>query len=56
MRIGLFTDSYLPQVSGVATSIETLSDQLTKMGHQVLFLRQQTRMLTLIMTRTMSFG
>ena len=35
MRIGLFTDSYLPQVSGVATSIETLSNQLTKMGHQV---------------------
>ena len=35
MRIGLFTDSYLPQVSGVATSIETLSDQLTKLGHQV---------------------
>lgn len=35
MRIGLFTDSYLPQISGVATSIETLSNQLTKMGHQV---------------------
>ncbi|MGM5486376.1 MAG: glycosyltransferase family 4 protein, partial [Pseudolactococcus raffinolactis] len=35
MRIGLFTDSYLPQVSGVATSIETLSNQLTQMGHQV---------------------
>jgi 1,2-diacylglycerol 3-alpha-glucosyltransferase len=36
MRIGLFTDSYLPQVSGVATSIETLATQLTKMGHHVL--------------------
>ncbi|MDN6030162.1 MAG: glycosyltransferase family 4 protein [Lactococcus plantarum] len=35
MRIGLFTDSYLPQVSGVATSIETLSDELKKMGHHV---------------------
>lgn len=35
MRIGLFTDSYLPQISGVATSIETLSNQLTQMGHQV---------------------
>lgn len=35
MRIGLFTDSYLPQVSGVATSIETLANQLTSMGHNV---------------------
>ncbi|GFH41326.1 glycosyltransferase family 4 protein [Lactococcus insecticola] len=35
LNIGLFTDSYLPQVSGVATSIETLSDELTKMGHSV---------------------
>lgn len=35
MRIGLFTDSYLPQVSGVATSIETLSNELKKMGHHV---------------------
>ncbi|GFH43058.1 1,2-diacylglycerol 3-glucosyltransferase [Lactococcus hodotermopsidis] len=35
MRIGLFTETYLPQVSGVATSIETLANQLTKMGHNV---------------------
>ena len=25
MRIGLFTDTYFPQVSGVATSIRTVS-------------------------------
>jgi len=35
MRIGLFTDSYLPQISGVATSIQTLSMELEKLGHEV---------------------
>ena len=35
MRIGLFTDTYFPQVSGVATSIRTLKTQLEKMGHSV---------------------
>ena len=35
MKIGLFTDTYFPQVSGVATSIKTLRDQLTALGHQV---------------------
>lgn len=35
MRIGLFTDSYLPQVSGVATSIQTLTTELEKLGHEV---------------------
>ena len=35
MKIGLFTDTYFPQVSGVATSIKTLRDELIKNGHQV---------------------
>ena len=35
MRVGLFTDSYLPQVSGVATSIQTLTLELEKLGHEV---------------------
>ena len=35
MNIGLFTDTYFPPVSGVATSIKTLRDQLEKQGHQV---------------------
>ncbi|EHJ57021.1 hypothetical protein HMPREF9318_02137 [Streptococcus urinalis FB127-CNA-2] len=35
MRIGLFTDTYFPQVSGVATSIKTLKTELEKMGHEV---------------------
>ena len=35
MNIGLFTDTYLPQISGVATSIKTLKDQLELLGHTV---------------------
>ena len=34
MRIGLFTDTYFPQVSGVATSIRTLKTVLEKLGHK----------------------
>ena len=35
MNIGLFTDTYFPQVSGVATSIKTLKEALEAQGHQV---------------------
>lgn len=35
MNIGIFTDTYFPQVSGVATSIKTLRQELEKQGHQV---------------------
>ncbi len=35
MRVGLFTDTYFPQVSGVATSIRTLKKELEKEGHEV---------------------
>lgn len=35
MRIGFFTDTYFPQVSGVATSIKTLKEQLENQGHEV---------------------
>ena len=35
MRIGLFTDSYYPHVSGVSTSVEMLKDALEEMGHTV---------------------
>lgn len=35
MKIGLFTDTYFPQVSGVATSIQTLKDALEEAGHSV---------------------
>ena len=35
MNIGLYTDTYFPQISGVATSIKTLKDALEKQGHNV---------------------
>ena len=35
MKIGFFTDTYFPQVSGVATSIKTLKNELEKHGHEV---------------------
>ncbi|WP_125582996.1 glycosyltransferase family 4 protein [Lacticaseibacillus suibinensis] len=35
MNIGIFTDTYFPQVSGVATSIKTLKDDLERKGNSV---------------------
>lgn len=35
MKIGFFTDTYFPQVSGVSTSIRTLKEELEKYGHEV---------------------
>ncbi len=35
MRIGIFTDSYLPYTSGVVKSIEVFNRELTDMGHDV---------------------
>lgn len=36
MKIGIFTDSYFPQVSGVSTSIRTLKEELESQGHEVI--------------------
>lgn len=35
MRIGLFSDTYAPEVNGVVTSIVTLQKELEKHGHEV---------------------
>ncbi len=35
MRIGLFSDTYVPEVNGVAVSILTLQEELMKHGHEV---------------------
>lgn len=35
MKIGIFADSYKPYVSGVVRSIETFTQELTTLGHQV---------------------
>lgn len=35
MKIGFFTDTYFPQISGVATSIATLKEELERVGNEV---------------------
>ncbi len=35
MNLGIFTDTYYPQVNGVATSIFVLKESLEKLGHEV---------------------
>ena len=35
MNIGLFTDTYFPQINGVATSTKILEQELAKLGHKV---------------------
>ena len=36
MRIALFTEAYLPHISGIVTNIELLTEQLELLGHKVL--------------------
>ncbi|MDD2554994.1 MAG: glycosyltransferase family 4 protein [Syntrophaceticus sp.] len=35
MKIGIFSDSYRPYVSGVVLSIETFSKELARLGHEI---------------------
>lgn len=35
MKIGIFSDTYFPQISGVSTSIKTLRDELIRLGNTV---------------------
>ncbi len=35
MNVGLFTETYYPEINGVATSVYILKNELEKMGHQV---------------------
>src|SRR3989344_6577560 len=35
LKIGFFTDGYLPQPDGVATSVATTAEALRKLGHEV---------------------
>jgi glycosyltransferase involved in cell wall biosynthesis len=34
LRIGLFTDAYLPEITGVTTVVRTLRDELERLGHE----------------------
>lgn len=38
MRIAFFTDTFLPQINGVATSIANVATELGRRGHQVLII------------------
>ena len=35
MNVGLFTDTFFPQINGVATSVQILERELTALGHNV---------------------
>ena len=54
MRIGLFTDTYFPQVSGVATSIRTLKRNWRSWDILFLSLRRRIRMSTAMRTGKLS--
>jgi len=34
MRVGLFTDAYLPEITGVTTVVRALRDELERLGHE----------------------
>ncbi|MGX7030899.1 glycosyltransferase family 4 protein [Vagococcus zengguangii] len=36
MKVGIFTDTYFPQISGVSTSVKTLKGELEQLGHEVI--------------------
>ncbi|MCM1430727.1 MAG: glycosyltransferase [Muribaculaceae bacterium] len=42
MQIALFTDTYLPQINGVATHVKTLKEGLEAIGHTVLVVTADT--------------
>ena len=44
MRIGLFTDTYTPDINGVVSSIVTLQRELEKNGHDVYVITNQKTM------------
>ncbi|QIK57595.1 glycosyltransferase [Erysipelothrix sp. HDW6A] len=45
MRIGLFTDTYTPDINGVVTSVVTLQNALEALGHEVYIVTNQPSLL-----------
>jgi glycosyltransferase involved in cell wall biosynthesis len=43
MRIGMFTDTYTPQINGVVTSINSFTEELQKRGHEVFIFAPQIK-------------
>ena len=57
MNIGIFTDTFYPQVSGVGTSIATLRNQLERMGHTVyIFTTTDPKIEKKIYERNLKYG
>lgn len=44
MRIAIFSETYLPDVNGVATHIKTLKDGLEALGHEVLIVKADAKL------------
>ncbi|NLC42303.1 MAG: glycosyltransferase family 4 protein, partial [Erysipelothrix sp.] len=47
MRVALFSDTYLPDINGVVTSVETLRQGLVEMGHEVFVVTNHSSLLSL---------
>ena len=43
MRIGLFTDAYLPDINGVVSSVATLKHALEELGHTVFIITKEKK-------------
>lgn len=46
MRIGLFTDTYSPDINGVVSSIVTLQEGLQELGHEVFVITTHAKLIT----------
>lgn len=46
MRIGLFTDTYTPDINGVVSSIVTLQEGLQELGHEVFVITTHAKLIT----------
>lgn len=44
MRIGLFSDSYLPSINGISYVLQIMHDQLTELGHEVFIFAPATNL------------
>ena len=52
LRIGQFTDTFLPVVDGVGRVVQAYAETLTSMGHQVTVVAPMPLLGTLMMRRT----
>ena len=46
MRIALFTETYLPSINGVVTHVKTLKEGLEALGHTVLVVTADSRVMS----------